>query len=682
MKKVWAITFVLVLAASILFTGCDFIKELLGIESEPVATRLGVTISENSVTSGGAFSLVVSALDINGALVSTFSGTVSLSASNGTISPATVLLQGGSASATPEISGIDVEAEVTVTASLAGLTSGSDTILVSPPTASTLSLDILEAAITSGDSCNITVDAKDASDATVAAFTGTIELTPDVGTITPNTIQITSGGTATGAFVLSGVTETGTVTVTASFAGLENGTDTVIVTGVPIVATRVDLEVTDDPQEVDNGDTLGLRVTAADDYGNAQTDFVGTVNLAVSGSAILSSYTIDIVTEGTATASPAITISGLTEDESVEITASYGALTSGIDTVTVKFVPQGEPLVNTDFDSGWGSLILSGDYHVAARDPSSPEIAVEGDIVINQGVNFVVYPGVTFEMGSNTIYVYGNLEIIGTDDARVRLKSDTGNWGGFVIGGDAEGSATAMINGAYIDGLANSAIYCGTGSSNVSGQVSVTNSRIHISAQNKEAILLRYMKNGTENTFANNIILFTAYDFYAFNGYSSLNGSYTFDIAYNTIIGKGSASAAVNTSDSNATSVYNLSRNLIAGGYSYAIQYSSSAPQHNLTNNFMKVANNWDGVSGGGTYESTVNNLYESTNADNFSGTWNTDAVFVNYSSGDFRLAQTSGFPTLAQADGIDSMEGCLTAGNANEVGAYGNGGYPPNWDE
>jgi hypothetical protein len=681
MKKLRVISVVIVLSVSILFAGCDFINELLGIE--PDATQIGVTISENSVASGGNFTIVVTALDSKGALVSSFSGTVTLSASEGTISPATVSLQAGSATATPAISGIDVETDITVTASFGGISSGIDTILVSPPTASSLSLEIDQTAITSGDSCEITVAAEDTDGTTVTTFTGTVQLTSSVGSLTPNTIQITTGGTATGSFVFSGVTTTGVATVTASFTGMASGMDTITVNGVPIVATQIILEVTDEPKEVDNGAAVSLRVTAADEYGNPETGLMGTVDLAVSGTAVLSSYTVNITAEGTAVASPTITINGLTEDEPVILTASYGSLISGTDAVTVKFVPQGESLYNTDFEtSGWGSAVLSGTYHVAARDPSSSEIDVAGDIVINQGVKLVVYPGVTFEMGDSSILVYGELEIIGTDEARVRLRSNSSNWGGIAIGGDSAGSATAMINGAYIDGLANSAIYCGALPDIASGQVSVTNSRIHIDTANREAIRLRIVKSGTVNTFSNNIILFTGSNWYAFDGYSSLSGSFTFDIVYNTIIGKGSGSAAVNTSDSNATNVYNLTRNLIAGGYSYAIQFSSAAPQHYLTNNLMKTATNWDGVSGGGTYDGTLENLYESTGADNFLATWNNEGVFANYTAGDFHLAQPPIFPTLEQASDIASMAGCLTAGDENEVGAYGNGGYPPNYDE
>ena len=94
------------------------------------------------------------------------------------------------------------------------------------------------------------------------------------------------------------------------------------------------------------------------------------------------------------------------------------------------------------------------------------------------------------------------------------------------------------------------------------------------------------------------------------------------------------------------------------------------------------MATNWDGTLSGGTYETFTDNLYESSSADNFTGTWDTAIVFVNYGAGDFHMEQQLGFPSLAQADDIASMEGCLSAGDVNEVGAYGNGGYPPNFDE
>jgi len=665
----------------LLFSNC-FLLDMF-IPSE--AVKLEVTISESNIINGESFTVVVNALDDNNAVVDTFSGNVTLSVSSGTLSPSVITLSSGSGTETPVLSGIDSTETVTVTASFSGLTSGNATIEVSPPEAAGLNVQITETSITSGDSVSIDITAVDDSGTSVTDFSGTVSLLLSSGTITPSSVDISSGGMVSGTFVISGITTDTDITVSASYTGLTDGTDTVSITGASITPTQINLEVTDNPKEVNNGDSVSLSISVVDDYGNIATDYTGTINLSVSGNAELSSNTVDITSGGTAIAGPDITIPQLIEDTDITITASAGSMTNGSDTITVLFVPQGAALLNTDFSSGWGATVLSGTFYVDSRSPDDSEITVGGDIEINAGVKLVIYPGVTLDMGTNQILVHGELEIIGTDSARVKLTSSS-TWGGITISGDSINTASAHINGAYIDKLDNHGIYCGTSSSAVSGEITLTNSRIHISEDYRSAVRFEYMAGGTTNTFDNNIIFYTnsTQTYFAFNGLSTQSNTKIIHIRYNTIISAGSdSSTAINTSDSTSTT-YNIEHNIIAGSFNRAIAYNSADPVHNLSNNFMRTGVDWDGVLGGGTYDTFTDNLYEAADGepDNFGGTWSTDSIFDNYTSGDFHLSQTSPFPTLSQADNISSMEGCLTKGNTNEVGAYGNGGYPPNYNE
>ena len=300
----------------------------------------------------------------------------------------------------------------------------------------------------------------------------------------------------------------------------------------------------------------------------------------------------------------------------------------------------------------------------------------------------MIYPGVTLNMGTHRILVNaGELEIIGTDTGRVRLKSDSSNWGGISIGGDAAGTAVATINGAYIDGLSDTALYIGVSASEVSGAVSLTNSRIHISTANRQAAHLRYIDSGTTCTFRNNIIVFPTSNYRAFDAQSTLGGGLTFNIEYNTIVGKASSGSTAITIPDTDANTYNISRNLITGGYDYAISQGGAAPVYNITNNILRTRFHWDGNGGGGgggDWDVFDDNLVEAEDGDpdNFGATWDTEQIFADYDNNDFTLVITSDFPTLALADNIASMVGSLTVGHENEVGGYGDGGYPPNYNE
>ncbi|MBT3272575.1 MAG: hypothetical protein HN368_05440, partial [Spirochaetales bacterium] len=573
----------------------------------------------------------------------------------------------------------------TITAAASGLTNGTDTIEVAPPVATNIVLAVTETAITSGESIQIMVTAADAGGTTITNFAGVVNLSASSGSVSPDTITIATAGTATGSFTLSGVTTDETVTITGAISGLTSGTDTVSVTGTPIVATMLDLQVTNPLKEVDNGTTVNVTISAIDGFGNIQPDFTGSITLAASGTATLdgtSQITVELIAAGTVSDGAIINIPLLTDDAIVDLTATFGGLTDGTDSVNVIFVPQGTSLLNSDFASGWNP-IGAGTYYIASKNPTDPQIAVGGDIIVNAGVKLVIYPGATLNMGTNNMFINGGeLEIIGTDADRVKLTSSS-TWGGITVEGDSIGTGIVTIDGAYFDKLSGSAFYLGSGASSISGPMTVSNSRIHIDASTNSAVKLKYMKSGA-HTFNNNVIVFTATNFYAFEAMSSLSTGITINIISNTIIGKGSSgSSAIYTPDSNAN-IYNIERNLIAGGFSWAITQGGTTPVHNIVNNFMRTVSHWDGNLSGGIWDTFTDNLYVATDGDpfNFTATWDTSQIFANYGSNDFNLLFTSNFPSSTQASGIASMVGALSSGHVNEVGGYGNGGYPPNFDE
>jgi hypothetical protein len=341
----------------------------------------------------------------------------------------------------------------------------------------------------------------------------------------------------------------------------------------------------------------------------------------------------------------------------------------------------GEELADGFASSG---ATISSISYLAPRDAGDSIINVGGDIIILSGATLYIYEGVTLNMDVHQIFVYGDLVIAGSDAQRVKLAGTA--WGGFTVGGDAAGSAELSIDGAYLTGFSDSAFYLGTDSSNAAGDVSITNSRIVITTANRAAILLRYTKTGGVYNFNNNIIECNS-NYYALDAQSNINSNNVVNMRYNTIIGKlNGGGSAINSSDGDSSNTYNYEYNLIGtgdvSGFSYGYSQNSSAPTLNFNNNFVKTDFNYDGTSGGSNFSSVVDNVYESASADNFTGTWLASFVFEDYSNNDFRFKQTSTFPSLSQVANKTSMEGCLTRDHANEIGAYGNGGYPPLWNE
>ncbi|HEV7427102.1 MAG TPA: lamin tail domain-containing protein, partial [Thermoanaerobaculia bacterium] len=143
----------------------------------PPATHFSVTAPAN-VTSGAAFSVVVTALDASNATVPSYTGTVHFSSSSAGTLPADYTFTGGDAgvhtfSVTLTSTGAQsVTATDTVTASI----TGSANTTVAPPPATHFSVTA-PANVTSGAAFNLVVTALDASNATVPSYTGTVHFT-------------------------------------------------------------------------------------------------------------------------------------------------------------------------------------------------------------------------------------------------------------------------------------------------------------------------------------------------------------------------------------------------------------------------------------------------------------------------------------------------------------------------
>lgn len=329
------------------------------------------------------------------------------------------------------------------------------------------------------------------------------------------------------------------------------------------------------------------------------------------------------------------------------------------------------PLVGaalTDDFAASGATILADSY-LAPRDPASAAITVGGDIVVATGATLALHAGVSLDMGTYKITVNGTLAVLGTDARRVKLSTSGAGWGGIILVGNAD------IRGAKIDKTSDHAIDVGTGTSTRGGNLILRDSRFTWSA-NINAVRLFYPAAETTYAIQNNVFIFTP---------SSANATairvennvpaegVNLNATRNTFIAKGTSGYAIYITDGQASS-YTFERNIFANGtaspsYYAGIYFSSATPIATVRYNVFDDR---------GTY-SLLDGQAPDTEAGNLElSDWDNALLFQNFDSNDLRLKLTAEYPSLAQAAGTAELVGALTAGHANEVGAYGNGGFPP----
>ena len=152
-----------------------------------------VVVAPSSATAGTAFTLTVTAQDASGNTITTYSSSVGLSASSGTINPTSTGTSGWSSGVWSSSSvTLSAAGSITITANDGGHT-GTDTVSV---TAGSLHNFIFNTVgtQTAGAAFSITVTAKDAYNNTVTGYTGTPSLSYSAGSISPGAMNAFVGG--------------------------------------------------------------------------------------------------------------------------------------------------------------------------------------------------------------------------------------------------------------------------------------------------------------------------------------------------------------------------------------------------------------------------------------------------------------------------------------------------------
>jgi Putative Ig domain/Galactose oxidase, central domain/Kelch motif len=305
--------------------------------SAVVATQFSVT-APATATAGTAFSVIVTALDAAGQMVTTFSGTVQFTSSNGqAVEPASGTLANGTGTFSVTLTSAGNQSITTTDANSLKGTSGA--IAVTAIVATQLVVAQSTYPAITGTPINFIVTAMDASNKTATGYAGTVHFTSsDVkGTFLTNNQTLTNGtGTFSATLKTSGnQTITATDTVLSSITGTStpiyvNGPATHL-TVTPFVATAATRKRT------------SVTVSALDASNNGTVSYPGTVHFtSTDGKAVLpadatlpsGSSVFDLTFENagpqTVTATDTVThsITGTSASINVEATAAP-AITSG-----------------------------------------------------------------------------------------------------------------------------------------------------------------------------------------------------------------------------------------------------------------------------------------------------------------------------------------------------------------
>ena len=349
------------------------------------ATHFSVAAPANAVA-GTGFAVTVTAVDPYGNTDTNYTGTVQLA--------------GDSAAATSGVAsftGVELTAAGarTITAQDGSLT-GDATVSVTAGAATHFAVSA-PASVTAGTGFGVTVTALDAYGNTDTSYGGTVQLAGDSATA--------ASGTASFAGVE--LTAAGTQTLTAQDGSLTGNTS---VTVDPATATHFSVSA---PANAVAGTGFAVAVTALDAYGNTDTNYTGTVQLAgdsataASGIAGFSGVTLTSAGARTLTASDGA-ITG-----STNVTVAPAAAASLVVTTSAASATAGDPLdVTVTAKDAYGNLatgyrgtvaLTSGDSRATLASAHAFGSGDAGSYTYTSGVAFGTAGTQTVSAGDSTI---------------------------------------------------------------------------------------------------------------------------------------------------------------------------------------------------------------------------------------------------------------------------------------
>lgn len=237
------------------------------------ATHLGV-VAPATATNGTPFGITVSALDQYENVDTSYVGTVHLTSTDGAaVLHADATLAAGVGVLSGNVLNTNGNQTITATDTVSAITGTSSTIVVSNPQVATHFDVVAPPTATAGSSFNVTVTAKDAANATVPTYAGTVHITSnDVLAVLPADAMLVAGvGTFNVTLKTAGAHS---VSATDTVAAAITGTDSVMVDPGPAASLTATA-----PGAATNGSAINVHVVAKDAFGNLATTYGGTVHL-------------------------------------------------------------------------------------------------------------------------------------------------------------------------------------------------------------------------------------------------------------------------------------------------------------------------------------------------------------------------------------------------------------------
>ena len=245
------------------------------ISVDPAALATLAVDAPASATAGAAVSVTVSGADAYGNPTTNYTGTVTLTSSDGqAVLPAPHAYTGGDAGTHVFSVTLKTAGPQTVSASDGSISGSSGPVAVSAAAASSLTLTGAPASATAGTGFSVTVTAWDPYGNVATGYTGTaVFLGTDPQAALPGDFAFGPADAGTHSFPVT-LKTAGSQTVSVSDGPL-NATSAAIAVGPAAAASFT----VDAPASATAGDPGSVTVTAEDAYGNVATGYTGTVSL-------------------------------------------------------------------------------------------------------------------------------------------------------------------------------------------------------------------------------------------------------------------------------------------------------------------------------------------------------------------------------------------------------------------
>jgi hypothetical protein len=316
---------------------------------------------------------------------------------------------------------------ITVTDASASSIVGSQTVTVTPAAASVLLVNGFPATITAGTAGNVTVTAKDPYGNTATGYTGTVHFTSgDIQASLPADYAFVAGDNGVHSFsatlkTVGSQSITATDTVTSSITGTQAG---IVVTPAPASQFLVS---TDAASPDVAGTVFDVTVTAADPYGNTDTNYTGTVTFTSAdpfGATLPADYTFQSSDQGQATFSGA---TALYTAGTWDVTATdTNSGSNGAAFVTVQAAPAVALQISAPPTATSG---VAFDVTVTAVDPyGNTDINYAGTITwttSDPDPGVMLPPDYTFQSGDQGMVTFAGGVTLITPGDQMLMVSDT-----------------------------------------------------------------------------------------------------------------------------------------------------------------------------------------------------------------------------------------------------------------